>query len=186
MSSFAVKRHHIGELVKFGIVGGSGVVVNLAVYVAAHKILGHHPQDVFLPLRPTSFNIRWIHVFSTIAFVVANISNFELNRVWTFRSGNRTSRTRFVRFFTIGCMAQVVSLLILTALTHPHSPVQLPPSIFDGSSGFRTASYWAQVVAVIATTPVSFLLNRLWTFAGRHPKADAAPEPVAPPQDAAA
>ena len=155
---------HLGEMVRFALVGGSGFVVNLLAYVAIHKVLPADPRDVLVPLWPTEFNIRWIHAFSFFSFVVANVWNFELNRVWTFRAGERTSRTRFGRFFAVGLLAQLIGSFLLTLLTNPVSPLELDPSIFDGSTGFRTQSYWAQLIMIVCVTPLSFLFNRLWTF----------------------
>ena len=34
----------------------------------------------------TAFHVRWYHGYSTVAFLVANLWNFQLNRMWTFRS----------------------------------------------------------------------------------------------------
>ncbi len=47
---------------------------------------------------------------------------------------------------------------------HPHSPFVLPNEVFDGSSGLRTKVYWAQLIAVVLVTPVSFAINKIWTF----------------------
>lgn len=175
-----VRRHHVGEMVRFALVGGSGVLVNLAVVVLLNKVTPMHAESVFLPLRPTYFNVRWFHVFAALAFVVANLWNFELNRVWTFRAGERAERSRFGRFFTIGVATLVVQLFLMTALLHPFSPLELPTSAFDGSTGLRTRSYWAQLISVICVTPLSFLLNRLWTFGQRGADDDEAPRPVVP------
>jgi len=155
---------HLGEMVRFALVGGSGFFVNLVAFVVIHKLLPADPQDVLVPLWPTDFNIRWIHAFSFFSFVVANLWNFELNRVWTFRAGERTSRTRFTRFFLVGLLAQLIGSVILTLLTNPYSPLVLDPAFFDGSSGLRTQSYWAQLIMIVCVTPLSFLFNRLWTF----------------------
>ncbi|GAB48879.1 hypothetical protein MOPEL_084_00140 [Mobilicoccus pelagius NBRC 104925] len=155
---------HLGEMLRFGLVGGSGVFVNLGVYVLLHKLLPQDPESVFLPLPPTDFNIRWVHVLSSAAFVVANAWNFELNRLWTFRAGERASRTRFLHFFAVGLVGLALQLLLVTLLIHPRSPIELPTAVFDGSTGFRTRTYWAQLISIAVVTPLSFLFNRLWTF----------------------
>ena len=48
---------------------------------------------------------------------------------------------------------------------HPHSPVSLPTSVFDDSSGLRNRLYWSQLIVIGLVTPLSFVLNKLWTFA---------------------
>ena len=152
------------QLFRFALVGGSGVLVNLLVVVICKK-LGAHPEAVAVDLPLTDFNVRWYHVFSTIAFLVANLWNFQLNRWWTFRSAKHAAWWReYPPFLMVGFAAQVVGLGILTLLMHPHSPLELPTEIFDDSTGLRTKVYWAQLISVVLVTPVSFVLNKIWTF----------------------
>lgn len=169
------------QLLKFCLVGGSGVLVNLLAFVLLSKLAPAAPTEVLLPLRPTRYNVRWLHLISLGAFVVANLWNFEINRLWTFGSNGSVSRVRFGHFFTVGLAAQFVGFFILTALTNPKSPIQLPVSIFDGSSGLRTRHYWAQLIMIICTTPLSFILNKLWTF--REHRQDRHPDPGETPSE---
>jgi putative flippase GtrA len=151
-------------LFRFGLVGGSGVLVNLVAVVIANK-LGPDEQSVFWNLPLTGYNARWYHVFSTIAFVVANLWNFQLNRMWTFKSAAHAGWFReYFPFLAVGFGAQLIGLGILTALMHPGSPISLSPTIFDDSSGLRTRLYWAQLITVLLVTPISFVLNKIWTF----------------------
>ena len=82
---FVRHGHNWILLLRFGLVGGSGVLVNLLVVVLCNKI-GPDEDGVALGLPLTDFNVRWYHVFSTIAFLVANVWNFQLIRRYTFRS----------------------------------------------------------------------------------------------------
>ncbi len=157
-------QHRFHQVARFCLVGGSGVVVDTLAFVLLVKVLPVHVHDVAFPLAPTPYNVRWLHVFSLLSFIVANVWNFELNRIWTFKQSGIVQRTRFVHFFTVGLAARFVGFFILTALTHPHSPLQLSPEVFDDSTGLRTMAYWAQLIMIILTTPLSFLLNKFWTF----------------------
>jgi hypothetical protein len=47
---------------------------------------------------------------------------------------------------------------------HPGSVFALSPVFFDDSTGFRTRLYWAQLITIIVVTPLSFVLNKIWTF----------------------
>ena len=162
---FVRHRHNWVLLARFGLVGASGVLVNMATLIAVKK-LGPAEHLAILPVPLTEYNVRWYHVYSTIAFLVANVWNFQLNRTWTFRTTRHASWLHeYLPFLAVGFLGQVVGLALLTLLMHPDSVLHLPESVFDNSTGFRTALYWAQLIVIAVVTPVSFVLNKLWTFA---------------------
>ena len=110
-------------------------------------------------------------MFSTAAFLVANLWNFQLNRTWTFKSGKHAGwLTEYWPFLLIGLVGQAISLVIVTLLMHPTSPIGLPVSFFDDSTGFRTKLYWAQLISIAIVTPLSFLFNKLWIFSAGRPQ----------------
>ncbi len=157
-------RHNWKLLLQFGLVGGSGVLVNMAVLILCNKI-GPDAHSVAWDLPLTSFNVRWYHVFLTIAFMVANLWNFQINRWWTFKSAQHSGWWReYLPFLAVGTVALIANLGIATLLLHPGSPLALSTTVFDDSTGFRTRLYWAQLIATAVVTPLSFLLNKVWTF----------------------
>lgn len=170
------------QFIQFGLVGGSGTVVNLFVAYISKKIAemqGISEHEPFFNLLGSEYNIRWYHVFATIAFLVANTWNYQLNRSWTFKGSVSRSWLRgYFPFLLSGIWAFIVSQIIITLLMNPTSPIALPADILDDSTGFRTMFYWAQAISIIAAMPINFLLNKLWVF--RRPKikvvADEAPQ----------
>ena len=78
------RRHNWVQLVKFCAVGGSGYVVNLAVFTVAVELLGFHHL-----------------VAATAAFVVAVTNNFWWNRHWTFGARDGHAGFQAARFFTV-------------------------------------------------------------------------------------
>lgn len=170
---FVRHRHNWGLLFRFGLVGGTGVVVNTLVLILLRRS-GPHFEDVLIGLPFSDFNVRWYHLYSLVAFAVANVSNFQLNRWWTFRSAAHAGWLReYLPFLAVGLVAQLIGLGILTLLMHPGSALSLPSSVFDNSSGLRTKLYWANLIVIAVTVPVSFVLNKFWTFSsvrgGVHP-----------------
>ena len=162
---FVRHRHNWVLLLRFGVVGATGVLVNLLTLIVVKK-LGPGFDQAIVGLPGTDFNVRWYHLYSTIAFVVANLWNFQLNRTWTFRTAKHARWWHeYWPFLAVGLLGQVVGLLLLTMLMHLNSPLHLPTSVFDDSTGFRTRLYWAQLIVIAVVTPVSFVLNKLWTFA---------------------
>ena len=158
-------RRNAWQFVRFSLVGGSGVLVNLVVLIIV-KRLGPHPEDAIVALNPTDFHVRWYHAYSTVAFWVANLWNFQLNRWWTFRSSKHSTWWReYWPFLAVGLLGQAVGLVLLTLLMHHGSPIALPTDPLDDTTGFRTRLYWAQLIVIVVVTPLSFVLNKLWTFA---------------------
>jgi len=149
---------------RFGAVGASGVLVNLVTLVALRR-LGPPFENAALGLAD-DYHVRWYHAYSTVAFLVANLWNFQLNRSWTFRSSQHARWWReYWPFLAVGMAAQALGLVLLTLLLHPHSPLALPTSVLDDSTGLRTRLYWGQLIVIAAVTPLSFALNKVWTFA---------------------
>ncbi|MDN5794449.1 MAG: GtrA family protein [Intrasporangium sp.] len=158
-------RHNWLLFLRFGLVGGSGVLVNMIVLILL-KRLGPDPDGAAVGIPLTAFNVRWYHIYSTVAFLVANLWNFQLNRSWTFRSDRHQAWWReYWPFLVVGLIGQAIGLVLLTLLMHPGSFLALPPAVLDDSTGLRTRLYWAQLIVIGVVTPVSFVLNKLWTFA---------------------
>jgi len=162
---FVRHRHNWLLLLRFAVVGASGVLVNLLTLVIVKK-LGPGFNEAIVPVPGTEFNVRWYHAYSTFAFLVANLWNFQLNRTWTFRTSKHARWWHeYWPFLAVGLLGQVVGLVLLTLLMHLDSPIHLSPTVLDDSTGFRTRLYWAQLIVIIVVTPISFVLNTLWTFA---------------------
>jgi dolichol-phosphate mannosyltransferase len=87
------------QLLKFGLVGGSGYLVNLAVFAVLSGNLGLH------------------HTIAAIgAFSVAVSSNFFWNRHWTFGAGEGHAGFQAARFFAVSLGALLINLVALEAL----------------------------------------------------------------------
>jgi dolichol-phosphate mannosyltransferase len=87
------------QLLKFGLVGGSGYVINLAVFALLSTELGLH------------------HVPAALgAFCVAVSSNFLWNRHWTFAAADGHAGFQAARFFAVSVAALLVNLVALEAL----------------------------------------------------------------------
>jgi putative flippase GtrA len=119
------------QLVRFAIVGGIGFVVNLAVYALCVHVLGID-----------------YHLAAVLAWVVAVINNFALNRHWTFDARAGRAHFQAIRFLIVSLIALGVSLLLLTLFVDVLAIAKVP----------------AQALAVAASMPLNFLGNKLWSF----------------------
>jgi putative flippase GtrA len=84
------------QLVRFGMVGGIGFVVNIAVYTLCVHALGID-----------------YHLAAVAAWLVAVVNNFVLNRHWTFDARSGRARFQAVRFLVVSLVALGFSLLLL-------------------------------------------------------------------------
>jgi putative flippase GtrA len=98
------------QLVRFGLVGGVGFVVNLLVYT------------LFVHGAGVEYRAA-----SVAAWLVAVANNFVLNRHWTFDARDH-GRARFqaVRFLLVSIVAEVFSLLFLTLLVEQGGLAKVP------------------------------------------------------------
>ena len=87
------------QLAKFGIVGGSGYLINLAVFALLAGALDVH------------------HIPAAIgAFLVAVSNNFFWNRHWTFGPGEGPAHFQAARFFVVSVASLGVNLIALELL----------------------------------------------------------------------
>lgn len=87
------------QLAKFGVVGGSGYLINLAVFALLAGPLGIH------------------HIAAAVgAFVVAVSNNFFWNRHWTFGPGERPAHFQAARFFAVSLASLGINLVVLELL----------------------------------------------------------------------
>ena len=96
-----IKSKRLEELLKFGIVGGSGVLVNMGLLFILTR---------FLSVR--------LEIASAIAIEVSILSNFFLNNLWTFkkRDTHVPFWTRLFRYHLVTGLAGIVNYLVLLLL----------------------------------------------------------------------
>jgi putative flippase GtrA len=87
------------QLARFGAVGATGYVVNLAVFAAC--------------VHPIGLDYT---VSAVIAWVISVLNNFVLNRNWTFRTRRARRFPQAVRFFTVSALVFGFTYLVLMAL----------------------------------------------------------------------
>lgn len=87
------------QLLKFGLVGGSGYLVNLAVFALLAASLNLDPA-----------------LAAVGAFSVAVTNNFLWNRHWTFGRGDGPAHFQAARFFTVSVASLGLNLVVLQLL----------------------------------------------------------------------
>jgi putative flippase GtrA len=91
------------QLFKFGLVGGSGYLINLGVFALLAGSFGVH------------------HAVAAVgAFCVAVTNNFLWNRYWTFGPGEGPAHFQAARFFAVSLASLGLNLALLEILVSGH------------------------------------------------------------------
>jgi putative flippase GtrA len=91
--------HNWLQLGRFGAVGASGYVVNLAVFAVCVHLLGID-----------------YHLSAVIAWAISVTNNFWLNRHWTFAAKQDHPVMQAVRFFAVSLVAFGFTYVVLVVL----------------------------------------------------------------------
>jgi len=97
------------QLVRFGLVGGLGFVINIAVYTLCVHVLGID-----------------YHIAAVAAWLVAVANNFVLNRHWTFDARGGRARFQAARFLVVSVVALGFNLLLLMVLVEAVGVAKIP------------------------------------------------------------
>jgi putative flippase GtrA len=97
------------QLIRFGLVGGTGFIVNVGVYAACVHILSIDYRVAFV-----------------LAWLVAVTNNFLLNRHWTFDAAAGSVRFQAIRFFVVSLVAALFGFLLLTLLVESVGLAKVP------------------------------------------------------------
>ena len=126
------------QFVKFAVVGATGTVVNLIVLKATLFLWGRLVGDQTFA----------VEIFASgLAFAVAVVNNYLLNRWWTFRSTGSFAG-QFLKFLVVSVAGLGLNELAFW--------------VFRGQLGIGVLV--SQCLAILCVLPFNFILNKLWSF----------------------
>jgi putative flippase GtrA len=129
---------------KFGVVGASGTVVNLAVLRVSQEFL-------LRAITPPSTRLNYS---LAIAIFVATINNFTWNRRWTWHDRSRKpGKSVFAQFgqYALACWVGIALQFLITKLLAAY-----------------LAYLVANLIAIVMASAFNFGVNHWWTFRHRH------------------
>ncbi len=137
----------IGFIIDFGTLTFLVEVVALPTLVAANT-----------PLNETAGLI----VANTISFSLAVVSNFTLNRLWTYPESRIQKKRIQLPQFTVVSVAGLIINNIILALTRPlfDSLIEVLAFIPERIEGYMLAKILATLVVLFW----NFFINRYWTY----------------------
>lgn len=131
------------RFVRFCVVGGSGVLVNMAIFSVVRIALDEMPE-----LFRENFAV-------VSGFVVSCLTNFLINDRWTWgdrrESAGRSFLQRMLAYFLVALAAGGVQLVAFNALL---------PLLPD----WAWRAHVANLVGIALGTIVNFIVNNRWTF----------------------
>jgi dolichol-phosphate mannosyltransferase len=131
-----VRRFPWSRLLKFCIVGGSGVVVNYGIYLPLTRGLGVVAE--------------WAQA---VSIAVSILTNFLLNELWTFRDRRSGGAGGLFRRLGQFCLVSLVGAGIQWGVSMPlcFRALRLPDLL-------------AVLIGIGVATAWNFLLNLIWTW----------------------
>lgn len=148
------KKKGVRELVKYGMVGSVGLVIDMGVfYLLAVKLSVQYPFSPYIrellgervPMHVIDADIS--HIISSI---LAITNNFILNSYFTFRVTDNKFR-RFLSFAGIAAVGLVISTTLITLLVGKFKIDEMP----------------AKILATCVVAAMQFTINKFFTFKQR-------------------
>ncbi len=139
-----------GELmrfIKFAMVGGSGVIVNIGLYWLLTRFAGFTPLD-----DGVSGNILSGNLALTISIEASIITNFILNNYFTFADRNKNGATAFLSRLLNFNLICIIGALIQIGITNLLA------------IGFGLFDLFSLAIAISVAMIWNYLLNNWWTW----------------------
>lgn len=139
--------HHVKKesktFAKYALVGASGAVLDIGGFA----------------ILTTSFSFNE-YAAATLSIGLAIITNYSLNRLWTFKCEHPDILKQFIKFVIVSLGALVLNLMIFGALLH----LAASNLGIESSDLPNTFSVSAKIIATMLVAIYNFIVNRYWTF----------------------
>ncbi|MFV0329499.1 MAG: GtrA family protein [Dysgonomonas sp.] len=146
-----IKSDEIKQLVKYGMVGVVGLVIDMGVYyLLVNKYSVHYPFSSHLSnLLDGKMSVGMLDILisNIISSTLAVINNFILNSYFTFKVTDNKLR-RFASFAGIAIFGMIISSMLLT--------------LFIGI--MKMDDMLAKAFAICIVAAIQFLINKFFTF----------------------
>jgi dolichol-phosphate mannosyltransferase len=129
------RRRGVRQFVKFAIVGFSGLIVNIVIFT----ILQTHAES---RLQHARYNWNY-----SIGFLSGGVSNYLLNRLWTFRASGHALLQGLQFIIGLADRARRRPRRLARARAVPRARATRPGSL-----------------ATFSAIGVNFFINKYWTF----------------------
>lgn len=147
----AMMKSHGSRFVKFGIVGGLGILVNMLAYALLHEKVGIAD-----------------FIGRALAIEIAVLHNFSWNFFWTWRDRGRSFNTFFNRLLRYHGSTFIASFVI---------PLVIGWIVDRTLDDFPFANYISHLTGIAAGMLVNYLISDLWVFRAKKKRPDDKADP---------
>ena len=145
---FRDRFRSLSQVLRFGLVGGLNTLVDLLIL------------NGLLLLFPTTSALMLL-AYNSLAYGLGGVNSFLLNKYWTFRHRQRSTRRELVRFtLTTICGIGWSNSILWLASTVLH-PFLVNPTVWANAS---------KILAIAGTALISYVGMRLWVFVSKAQK----------------
>lgn len=141
---FHAWRSTFRQFFRYCLVGGANTFIDLLML------------NILLWRFPTN-NVLALVVYNSLAYSSGAVTSFFLNKYWTFRHKQKTTRREVVRFMIILLLEILYSNGLLWLAGKALQPWIANPTLWGNA---------AKLVAVVGGTITSYLFMRFWIFTG--------------------
>ncbi|MBK5721133.1 GtrA family protein [Dysgonomonas sp. Marseille-P4677] len=148
------KQKSIRQLVKYGLVGILGLIIDMGLYyLLVTRLSVHYPfSEIISSILKGNMSVGMIDILisNIIGQTLAVINNFVLNSYFTFKVTDNKLR-RFLSFGTVAIVGMIISSMLLT--------------LFIGV--MKIDDMIAKVIAIFIVAAIQFSINKFFTFKER-------------------
>lgn len=156
---FGMHPKEAERFIKFLFVGTWGFILDFGTLTFLVEVV--KVPELVEELTPFSSTVGLIFA-NTISFSLAVVSNFTLNRYWTYpESRGKRKRVQLPQFTVVSVIGLILNNFILAVLHTPFDAVLAQLSAVPASiDGYVPAKMVATVVVLFW----NFFVNRFWTY----------------------
>lgn len=141
---FGIREKEAERFFKFLVVGTIGFIVDFGTLTFLVEVIGLVPV-----------------VANTFSFSIAVLSNFTLNRYWTYPDSRaKRRRVQILQFAAVSLLGLAINNTILLLLQSPFDSLLRLIAFPDAIGGYIPAKMVATVVVLFW----NFFVNRYWTY----------------------
>lgn len=156
---FGIKPKEANRFVKFLIVGTIGFIIDFGLLTFLVELV--RMPEIVVAWTGLSHTAGLVAA-NTISFSAAVISNFSLNRYWTYpESRSKRKRVQLPQFTLVSVLGWLINSAILALL---HTPFDRLLANFKGIPVTVNGYIPAKIVATVVVLFWNFFINRYWTY----------------------